>query len=77
MKQLTPAQAGALVGMTKAGIIRAIHTGKLSATRNAHGNFEIDPAELFRAYDPLSTGGNSDDTVDDNATPDQSEALQT
>lgn len=76
MKQLTPAQAGALVGMTKAGIIRAIHTGKLSATRNEHGNFEIDPAELFRVYEPLSTGGNSEDKVDDNATPDQSEALR-
>jgi len=76
MKQLTPAQAGALVGMTKAGIIRAIHTGKLSATRNEHGNFEIDPAELFRVYEAVATGDNSDDKVVDNATVDQSETLR-
>lgn len=76
MKQLTPAQAGALVGMTKAGIIRAINTGKLSATRNEHGHYQIDPAELFRVYDPLSTGVNSEEEVADNSTVDQSEALR-
>jgi hypothetical protein len=76
MKQLTPAQAGALVGMTKAGILRAIHSGKLSATLNDNKHYQIDPAELFRVYEPLSTGGNSDDKVDDNATSDQSDALR-
>lgn len=76
MKQLTPAQAGALVGMTKAGIIRAIHTGKLSATRNDSGNFEIDPAELFRVYEAVATSVNSDEKVDDNSTVDQSESLR-
>jgi hypothetical protein len=62
--------------MTKAGIIRAIHTGKLSAIRNEHGNFEIDPAELFRVYEAVATGDNSDEKVADNETVDQSEALR-
>lgn len=73
---LTPAQAAAAVGMTKAGIIRAIHKGKLSATRNEDGHFEIDPAELFRVYAPVATGGNSDDEVDGNATDHQAESLR-
>ncbi len=73
---LTPAQAAAAVGMTKAGIIRAIHSGKLSATRNDSGHFEIEPVELFRVYDPVSTGDNSDEEVADNSTPDQSDKVE-
>ena len=48
---LSAKEAATAVGMSKAGIIRAIHAGKLSATRNANQQFEIDPAELFRVYD--------------------------
>lgn len=61
----TAAQAAAQVGMTKQGIIRAIHRGKLSATRNEHGNFEIEPVELFRAFPKSSIGVNSSGKVDD------------
>ena len=61
----TAAQAAAQVGMTKQGIIRAIHRGKLSATRNEHGNFEIEPVELFRAFPKSSIGVNSNGKVDD------------
>jgi hypothetical protein len=74
--KLTPAQAAAAVGMTKAGIIRAIHKGKLSATRNEDGHFEIDPAELFRVYEPVATVGNSNDEVDANVTDHQSDSLR-
>lgn len=64
---LSAKEAAAAVGMTKAGIIRAIHTGKLSATKNENGQFEIDPAELFRVYDPVSTTDNSTPEIDDKA----------
>jgi hypothetical protein len=74
--KLTAAQAAAQVGMTKAGIIRSIHKGKLSATRNEAGRFEIDPAELFRAYSPVSTSVKSDGEIADNLTDDQSRSYQ-
>lgn len=73
---LSAAQAAAAVGMTKAGIIRAIHTGKLSATRNENNEFVIDPAELFRVYQPVATGVKSDDEVADKLPSDQSGSLQ-
>jgi len=64
---LSTREAAAQVGMTKAGIIKAIHKGKLSATRNDNDEFVIDPAELFRVYEPAPTNGNSDPKVDDDA----------
>lgn len=73
---LSAKEAAAAVGMTKAGIIRAIHTGKLSATRNTNGQFEIDPAELFRVYDPVATTDNSIPEIDDNASVEQLESFR-
>lgn len=67
---ISPSEAAKLVGMTKQGIIRAIHAGKLSATKNEGGQYEIDPVELFRVYDPVATSDNSE-------TPDQSDSLRT
>lgn len=68
-------EAAALVGMTKQGIISAIHKGKLSATRNTSGQFEIDPVELFRVYEPVSTTVKSEPEVADNLTPDQGDKV--
>lgn len=48
-------EAADRVGMTKAGIKKAIVKGKLSAKKNDHGEWDIDPAELFRVYPPKST----------------------
>ena len=47
------AEAAKLVGMTRNGIVKAITTGKVSGTKNVHGRWEIDPAELTRVYQPL------------------------
>lgn len=69
-------EAAELVGMTKQGIIRAIHKDTLSATRNANNEFEIDPAELFRVYDAVSSGVKSEGKVDDNLTHGQGNSLQ-
>jgi hypothetical protein len=43
------------VGMTKAGLMKAIKTGKVSATKNNQGEWEIEPVELFRHYQPATT----------------------
>lgn len=49
---LSAKEAATAVGMSKNGIIRAIHSGRLSATRNEGGQFVIDASELFRVYAP-------------------------
>lgn len=59
---LSTGEAAAAVGMTKQGILAAIHKGRLSATRNDSGQFTIDPAELFRVYDPIPTNGKLEPT---------------
>jgi hypothetical protein len=71
---LSAREAAQEVGMTKAGIIRSIHTGKLSATRNDNGQFVIDPVELFRVFTPVSTGVNSNGKIDGHEPDHQSEA---
>lgn len=51
-------EAAALVGRTRPAILKAIQKGKLSATRDAHGRWLIDAAELTRVY-PLAETGNT------------------
>jgi excisionase family DNA binding protein len=70
---LSAKEAATAVGMSKNGIIRAIHSGRLSATRSEGGQFEIDPAELFRVYDPVSTTDHLSWEVAGNETPAQSD----
>ncbi len=51
---LTLAQAAKETGLTKPAIFKAIKNGKISASRDARGQWMIDPAELFRVYAPVS-----------------------
>jgi excisionase family DNA binding protein len=54
---LTITEAANQTGLTRAAIHKAIKSGRLSATKDDSGNFQIDAAELFRVYQPvLSTG---------------------
>lgn len=39
-------------GVSKSTILRAIQSGRLSAARLDDGGYDIDPAELFRVYEP-------------------------
>ena len=39
-------------GVSKSTILRAIQNGRLSAARTDDGGYDIDPAELFRVYEP-------------------------
>src|SRR3954462_1180240 len=50
-------QAARATGRSKTTIHRAIKSGRLSATRTANG-YEIDPAELERAFRPVTADGN-------------------
>jgi hypothetical protein len=34
--------------------MKAIHQGKLSAQKDLNGQWQIEPVELFRVYDPVS-----------------------
>ena len=51
---LSLGQAAKATGMDKSTISRAIKSGKLSAMRQEHGGYAIDPAELFRVFAPAS-----------------------
>ncbi len=51
---LTLGEAAREVGKTKPAIANAIKAGRISATRDDRGQYQIDPAELFRAYPPKS-----------------------
>lgn len=47
-------EAGNLVGVTKATILRAIRRGKISATRDDSGGWCIEPVEVLRGFAPVS-----------------------
>ena len=51
---LSAKEAGESVGLTKQGIIKAIREGKISAKKNERGQWEIEPSELFRVYQPIN-----------------------
>lgn len=44
-------QAAEATGKTKPTILRAIQKSKISAIKDDHGEWQIDPAELHRVYD--------------------------
>jgi hypothetical protein len=45
-------QAAKATGKTKPTILRAIKASKISAQKDVHGQWQIDPAELHRVYKP-------------------------
>jgi hypothetical protein len=49
---LSLADAGKLTGLHKVSILRAIKKGKISADKDEHGEWRLQPAELFRVYPP-------------------------
>jgi len=44
------AEAAEMVGKSRMTLMKAISKGKLSAIRDVHGRWQIDPAELTRVY---------------------------
>jgi hypothetical protein len=46
------AAAAAACGVNRSTVLRAVKSGKVSATKDAHGQWQIEPAELHRVYPP-------------------------
>lgn len=49
--------AAEAAGVGKPAILKSIKKGRVSAKKNAKGQWEIDPAELHRVYPPVSGTG--------------------
>lgn len=47
--------AAKATGMTKSALSKAIAKGRISATKDDLGRFQIDPAELHRVYPPAAS----------------------
>ena len=54
MTYYTLGTAAHACGLNKSTVLRAIKAGKISATRDEHGQWQIDPAELHRVYPPVA-----------------------
>jgi excisionase family DNA binding protein len=52
MAPLSLRDAAKAVGVSRTTILRAIQSGRMSAPRREDGNYAIDPAELFRVFEP-------------------------
>jgi hypothetical protein len=64
---LTLGKAALETGKTKTTIAHAIKRGRLSASIGDKGQYQIDPAELFRVYPPIPSKLDHD-TVDSTQT---------
>jgi hypothetical protein len=51
---LSLTKAAEEVGISRSALFKAIKNGRVSASKNRKGEFEIDPAELFRVYQPVN-----------------------
>ena len=51
------AEAAAVCNLNRSTVRRAIKTGKVSATKDAHGQWHIEPGELHRVYPPRTEAG--------------------
>lgn len=61
---ITPLDAANRTGKSKTAILKAIKSGRISATKNGNGQWQIDPAELFRVYPAVSVEGGTDSTAE-------------
>jgi hypothetical protein len=55
MTHYTLGTAANACGLNKSTVLRAIKAGKISATRDEHGQWHIDPAEMHRVYPPIAS----------------------
>jgi hypothetical protein len=52
MTVLSIRDAAKEAGVSRSAIFRAIRSGRISAPRKENGDYAIDPAELFRVFEP-------------------------
>jgi hypothetical protein len=56
--------AAKATGKSRTSILRAIERGKISAEKNVHGEWNIDPSELHRVYPPKQACNGEDNSTD-------------
>src|SRR4051812_47868570 len=56
MATLSIRDAARQAGVSRSSILRAIQSGRMSAPRKDDGGYAIDPAELFRVFEPKPVG---------------------
>jgi hypothetical protein len=56
-------QAATACGVNKSTILRAIKAGKVSAVRDEHGQWQVEPAELHRTYPPVAATAERSDAT--------------
>lgn len=54
---LTLGEAARETGKSKTTIHNAVKSGKVSGRKGSNGEYQIDPAELFRVYPPAKSAG--------------------
>jgi hypothetical protein len=59
----TLAAAAAACGVNKSTVLRAIKSGKLSGTKDEHGEWHVEPAELHRVYPPVADAAAGTDAL--------------
>jgi hypothetical protein len=69
-------QAADATGKTKPTILKAIQNGRISAKRKENGEWEIDPAELHRVYEPVSVNGSGNGEGLRSETPNETAVLR-
>lgn len=65
----TLGQAAKAAGVAKSTISDACKTGKISFTKNEHGAYQIDAAELHRVYPPKPSANGSENVRSNDAQP--------
>jgi predicted site-specific integrase-resolvase len=73
--KLTLSKAAIATGKNKATIQRAIKSGKISATKNSSGTYEIDPSELHRVYPATTQRVAQHDISNDTQRPDDHDKI--
>lgn len=74
--KLSASKAAKETGTSVPTITRAIKSGKLSATKLDGGGYEIDPAELFRVFSPITANRNDTPSMLGGETPVETGGLQ-
>jgi hypothetical protein len=59
----TLAAAAMAAGVNKTTILRAIKSGKVSGSKDEHGQWHVEPAELHRVYPPVASRADGSDAV--------------
>ena len=72
---LTVKKAAELVGRTKSALNQKIKNGKLSATRDSNGYWQIDPSELERVFGKLTSNNQKELSTSNRVEHDSSDSL--